>query len=61
MWERWACAHRLTKAEVKALIKQTEAALPYLRARGAEYHLARAATLRDLAGLKDYLEALSER
>jgi hypothetical protein len=56
-WSKFRGGNSLTDAELKSLIKQTEAAIPYLHARLPEYYLAYKETRADLSRLLDFQEA----
>jgi hypothetical protein len=60
-WEKFGRGDGLTDEELDAMIAQTEAALPYLFARGRDFFLARKETILNLDRLKDFRKWRKER
>lgn len=56
VWRKYRNGDHITDEELRSLIRETEAAVPYLTNRGPEYHLARVETNRTLITLKEIWE-----
>jgi hypothetical protein len=56
-WKKFRNGDHLTDAELKAMLKQINEALPYLESRGAEFLLATRETRQNKITIEGYLSA----
>lgn len=57
VWEKYRLGDSLTDKEMIAIFTQVVQALPYVEARGTEYHLVRSDMYRIINDLEGYLRA----